>query len=414
MVFKISRLGKELKGTIRLTASKSESNRVLIIRALCRQHFEIVDLAAAEDTQTLLRILTDHSNGGLREKVINAGAAGTTMRFLTALFAATNGSCILTGSERMKQRPVGILVDALRKIGASIDHMEKEGYPPLKIEGKKLPGGVLGIDGSVSSQFISALLLIAPTLDKGLKLHLEGHVTSVPYIQMTLSVMERFGIKYSWDENVISIARQEYMRDEPYYIEADWSAASYYYSMAALAGEVDLNIMGLQKQSLQGDAVLAGLYASFGVKTEFIEGGIRLSKGRAVVKEFSYNFSNCPDIAQTVAVTVAALGIPAQLTGLHTLRIKETDRIAALQNELQKLGVRTEATGSSLIIYPKGQIHTPAASIQTYMDHRMAMSFAPLALLNEIRIGDPAVVVKSYPGFWDDLGSLGFTVESLE
>lgn len=408
MTCRISMPTKKLKGTICLTASKSEHNRVLIIRALCKHFFEIENPAAAKDTQTLQETLST------KEKEINVGPAGTTMRFLTALFAVTPGIHIITGSERMKQRPIGILVDALRELGASIEYLENEGYPPLKVEGKELAGEALAIDGSISSQYISALLLIAPSLHNGLKLHLKGELTSVPYIQMTLKVMERFGIKYSWTNNVISVPRQEYYCNAPYRVEADWSAASYYYSMSALADEVDLVLMGLEKNSLQGDAVIAEIYASFGVITEFIEGGIRLSKSGRQVKEFSHDFSSCPDIAQTVAVTAAALRIPAKLSGLHTLRIKETDRIAALQKELQKLGVQVEVADSSLTIIPADQSMVSDLIIATYEDHRMAMSFAPLALSAEVEIEDARVVEKSYPGFWNDLRALGFNVEMLE
>lgn len=413
MICRISRPDKKLKGTIHLTASKSESNRVLIIRALCRQPFPVENLATAKDTQILQEALAGSSSE------INVGPAGTTMRFLTALFAVTGGCRLITGSERMKQRPIGILVNALRKLGASISYTGKEGYPPLKIEGRDLTGGALEVDGNISSQYISALLLIAPMLHDGLELHLKGNVTSVPYIQMTLSVMERCGIKHSWVDNVISIPKQEYIRNEPYRIEADWSAASYYYSMAALADDVDLVIMGLEKHSIQGDSILADLYASFGVRTEFIEKGIRLSKGGDVVKTFTYDFTNCPDIAQTVAVTAAALGIPAHLGGLHTLKIKETDRIIALKNELKKLGADVTATEDSLAIAPHDPFQHSSVpigncTIMTYDDHRMSMSFAPLGLLSKIAIEDPKVVEKSYPGFWNDLRSLGFDIEMLK
>jgi 3-phosphoshikimate 1-carboxyvinyltransferase len=417
MVYRIRKPGKHLKGTIHLTASKSESNRVLIIRALCDRQFSIANLADAQDTRTLEQILTNAQlptpNSQL-PTTNDVGPAGTAMRFLAAYFSILPGERILTGSERMKQRPVGILVDALRSLGASVEYTEKKGYPPLRIEGKKLAGGSLEIDGSVSSQFISALLMIAPILEKGLELRLKGELASRPYINMTLKVMERFGISYSWKDGVISIApqRYEYNSEEAYRVEADWSAASYYYSMAALAQDADLTITGLEKQSLQGDSVVADLYTFFGVRTEFIENGIRLTKTKAPADQFVFDFSDCPDIAQTAAVTVAGLGISALLNGLHTLKIKETDRIAAVRNELENLGVRVEATDRSLLIIPGSKLRTTNSQLPTYNDHRMAMAFAPLALLlDEISIDDPGVVKKSYPGFWDDLRALGFEIE---
>lgn len=415
MIYHISKRDRTLKGTIHLTASKSESNRVLIIRALSKQLFEIHNLAGAQDTQTLLDILelrVKNRDSGQEKIEIDVGPAGTAMRFLTALFSITDGERILTGSDRMKQRPIGILVDALKKLGASIEYVEKEGFPPLLIKGRKLEGGAIEIDGSVSSQFISALLLIAPVLKNGIELYLKGAVSSKPYILMTLGVMERFGIKYTWNENMIRVEQQEYKwsREEPYNAEADWSAASYYYAMAALADEVDLVIKGFQKNSLQGDSVLAAMYETFGVRTECLETGVRLTKGEKQMNPFNYNFESCPDIAQTVAVTVAALGIPSLLEGLQSLKIKETDRIKALQNELTKLSVMVEATPASLFINAPSGISFPASVISTYDDHRMAMSFAALAMRGEIRIADPHVVSKSYPAFWNDLKQLGFVV----
>lgn len=412
MIYRVKKTSKDLKGTIHLTASKSESNRVLIIRALCDEPFEISNLADAQDTQTLRQILSDSKEG--RGDVFDAGAAGTAMRFLTAYFSITEGQRILTGSERMKQRPIGVLADALRNLGASIDHPENHGFPPLRIEGKKLKGGSIEVDGSISSQYISALLMIAPTLEKGLEIHLKGKVTSRPYINMTLRIMERFGIRYTWNKNVISISAQRYTPPaKDYIVEADWSAASYYYEMAAFAGEADLTIMGLSGNSLQGDAVVADIYKKFGIQTQYIDGGIRITKGWNPSRTLSYNFEDCPDLAQTVTVTLAGLKIPALLAGLQTLGIKETDRIKALEHEVAKIGARLETSDDRIIYNAFDPVTPPSTSISTYEDHRMAMAFAPLALIfGEVLIEDPLVVKKSYPAFWDDLVSLGFEVIS--
>lgn len=411
MVYRISKSSRDIKGTIHLTASKSESNRVLIIRSLCSTPFEITNLAEAQDTRTLQQILHDAAHA--KSSVFDAGAAGTAMRFLTAYFSINEGERILTGSERMKQRPIGILADALRGLGASIEYQEKQGFPPLLIEGRKLKGGAIEVDGSISSQYISALLMIAPTLENGLDVHLAGKITSRPYINMTLRIMERFGIRYTWSNNVISISPQQYVPPaKQYTIEADWSAASYYYEMAAFAEEADLTIMGLSHNSLQGDAVVAEIYKKFGVQTQYMDGGIRISKGWKPSRTLSYNFEDCPDLAQTVTVTLAGLKIPALLAGLHTLGIKETDRINALEQEVAKLGARLDTSDDRIIYNAFDPVVPPQAPIATYDDHRMAMAFAPLALLfGEVLIEDPQVVSKSYPAFWSDLSSLGFTIE---
>jgi 3-phosphoshikimate 1-carboxyvinyltransferase len=413
MKHRISHPTKKINGTIELTASKSESNRALIIQALCEDEFEISNLALAQDTKTLQEILY---TPGI--KTIDVGPAGTVMRFLTAYYATRPGSRVITGSDRMKQRPIGILVEALRQLGASISYTEKEGFPPVKVDGRILKGGEIEIDGNVSSQFISALLLISPALQNGLVIKFKGEVTSRPYINMTLKMLEEFRVYGVWHENSISVSKQNYHRkseeDYTYNIEGDWSSASYWYAIVALAEEADLTIKGLKNPSLQGDAIVADVYSFFGVKTEYIADGIRLTKIRVKDEHFGFDFSDCPDIAQTVAVTTAALQIPSFMNGLQTLRIKETDRILALKNELKKIGVEVEILNdNSMKIIPPSGLQQPD-SIQTYDDHRMAMSLASLAMkFDSITIEHPEVVKKSYPAFWDDLRMLGFVVEEI-
>jgi 3-phosphoshikimate 1-carboxyvinyltransferase len=410
--YRISKKDKTLKGTIHLTTSKSESNRVLIIQALCDAQFLIHNLAKAKDTETLNALLT--AAKGQEKALLDVGPAGTTMRFLAAFLAISEGLFELTGSKRMQERPIGILVDALKSLGADISYTKNEGFPPLRIHGKKVVGGDLSINGSVSSQYITALLLIAPCLPKGLKLRLEGEIASRPYIEMTLKIMQYFGVKSTWEGATITILPQVYVAKD-YTIEADWSAASYWFEMAAMAEETDLTLMGLHQTSLQGDAAIAEMMTSFGVETRFIEGGLVLTKkcGTLAKPDFSYDFSDCPDIAQTIAVTAAALHVDATLSGLASLKIKETDRIAALSAELTKIGkLAKEEVSNNLKVHTSGSHISQPKAIATYEDHRMAMAFAPLALvLNHIDIEEPQVVEKSYPGFWDDLRAMGFEIE---
>ena len=416
MKYTISHPTKKIIGTVSLTASKSESNRALIIQALSSEKFEIKNLAGAQDTVTLNNILNSQQPTTNNQQAIDVGAGGTTMRFLTAYFSTKIGTRILTGSERMKKRPIGILVKALRDLGAQIEYIEEEGFPPLKITGKALRGGEIEVDGSVSSQFISALLLIAPELQNGLVIKFNGEITSRPYINMTLKMMEEFRVYGQWHENFISVSKQNYHKksevDYAYKIEGDWSAASYWYAMAALSSEADLTIKGLNHPSLQGDSILADVFTFFGIKTEYISDGIRITKNRIKDEHFGFDFSDCPDLAQTVAVVVSALNIPALFNGLHTLKIKETDRIKALKTELKKLGTEVEILNdNSIKIIPTASIGTPA-SISTYEDHRMAMAFSALAMkLENITIENPEVVKKSYPNFWEDLKSLGFVIK---
>ena len=410
MTYQLKKSDSNIIGDITLDGSKSISNRVLLINALCKEDFNIDRLSTSKDTKTLEALLN------LTEGIYDAGAAGTTFRFMTAYLALQPGTQTLTGSERMKQRPVGVLVEALNELGADIQFLEKPGYPPLSIGAGKF-GSVdeLRIPANISSQFISALLMIAPVLPNGLTLHLEGAIVSRPYIQMTLSLMKRFGIDAQWVESTIKIEKQDY-KAKDFIVEADWSAASYYYALAAFSDDLNLHLGGLFANSLQGDSILAEMMTQFGIDTEYVADGLILTKGKtSSVDSFNWNFIKCPDIAQTLAVVCGGLGVDGSFTGLSTLKIKETDRVQALENELKKVGVNfleTEARqGVSCQINGKARIDLPEFS--TYEDHRMAMAFAPLAMFGTINIKEPMVVVKSYPNFYEDLKKLGFTVESV-
>ncbi|MEN7546836.1 3-phosphoshikimate 1-carboxyvinyltransferase [Rapidithrix thailandica] len=394
----------KIRAEIPLSSSKSESNRALIIQALAGSGIELDNLAEARDTQTMIRLLKSEDN------VLDVLDAGTTMRFLTAYCTATNRETILTGTPRMCDRPIKILVDALCELGAEISYQEKEGYPPLHIKGFQQSTDQVSVRGDVSSQYISALLMVAPTLPLGLTLTLTGTVSSRPYIEMTLQLMSHFGITYGWEENIITIPKQTYQANQ-YTIESDWSGASYWYSIAALAEEAEIKILRLKENSLQGDSALVELMRALGIQSEFDETGVTLKK-IAAAKEFEYDFSHCPDLAQTIAVVCAAKGIKARLTGLHSLRIKETDRIAALQQELRKFGVELEVIGDEEIRVPGNKAQVNGQMVATYDDHRMGMAFAPLALLGEVVIEDPAVVNKSYPSFWKHLELAGFVQNS--
>lgn len=404
------RIPPVLKGEVRLPLSKSECNRLLIIRAITGTDFALPEISDAEDTMSLSRILSQlrqHTDGD----TYDVGPAGTSMRFLSAYLASIPGVFQLTGTARMKQRPIGILVKALESIGADIEYTDKPGFPPLKIFGGPLQGGEIEVDGSVSSQFISALLMIAPTMHNGLVIRFKGAIVSRPYIDMTIRIMERFGVSPVWDGDTLSVSHQQYMIDDPatqFRVEADWSAASYWYSMAALADEADIFLKGLHEDSLQADAVCALLFPFLGVSTTFEEGGVRLKKNGYRPNAFAFDFEDCPDIVQTVAVTAAALKIPTLLCGLNTLRIKETDRIAAVKRELQRIGVRCDEPGRGMLDIRNfdGKIESPLR-ISTYDDHRMAMAFAPLAIkFPGMIIENPDVVKKSYPGFWEEVGKM--------
>jgi 3-phosphoshikimate 1-carboxyvinyltransferase len=400
-----------IKVSITLTGSKSISNRLLILNEVLGMNLEFGNLSTSEDTLLLQNALGQVKKGG--EQMIDIQHAGTDMRFLTALLATRAGTWTLTGSNRMKQRPIGELVNALRQLGAEIHYLEKENFPPLQIYGKELSGGTLKIDSSQSSQFVSALLLIAPALKNGMQLSLEGDPVSYPYIHMTLRLLNVFGIRYGQSGNTISVLPSSAQLPAlPVEVESDWSSASYWYSICALSPGSEIRLRSLPEQSLQADAVLPALFQPLGVITEFGHNhSVLLRQNNVSTSAFQYDFTHCPDIAPTLAATCFGLGIAAELRGLKTLKIKESDRILALKTELEKLGAMVQATDESLQISGTPTLNSGIMSIETYNDHRMAMSFAPLALvLGHMNILDPGVVTKSYPGFWEDLKSAGFNV----
>ncbi|MDR2474712.1 MAG: 3-phosphoshikimate 1-carboxyvinyltransferase [Bacteroidales bacterium] len=407
MRYLITRPQQSVHGRIHLPASKSISNRVLIISKLSYNPYPIENLSDSDDTQVLLKALQSN------DLLFDTGAAGTAMRFLTAYLSTIYGEWRLTGSNRMKQRPIKILVDALNKLGGKIEYLEKEGFPPLKIYGSTLSGGEITLDGGVSSQYISALLMIAPVMENGLTLHLTGTVISRPYIKLTLRILEEFGILSEWNENTIRIRPQEYV-PQRYQIEADWSAASYWYQIMSLSDNAEIELLHLFPQSFQGDAAVIHIFKKLGVKTILLHNGIRLQPAKVECEKFEYDFSDQPDLAQTLTVTCALKGIPFQIGGLQSLRIKETDRIAALKSELKKLGYMLEQPQDNVLAW-NGIRCEPEKNpvIDTYEDHRMAMSFAPVALkCGSIIIEHPEVVSKSYPAFWNDLSEAGFNIDS--
>lgn len=400
---------------IQLTGSKSECNRALIIKSLSKNLVKVENLSNAADTVTLNAILadldtldTDHNLA----KTVDVGPAGTAMRFLSAYLSAKNGNFLLTGTERMKQRPIGILAEALKEIGANISYAEKDGFPPLAIKGPlEQTSAQIKIKGDVSSQYLSALLMVAPTLPKGLILEIEGELTSKPYVEMTLAMLAECGISHEWNGNLIAIAPQDF-KPSTLIVEPDWSAASYWYSIVALAENAKISLPHLRDKSLQGDSQIKSIMEIFGVSTTKTPNGISFEKNQAIKDaDKVLDLKTCPDLAQTIVVIAAALGLNMAFTGLETLKIKETDRVAALQNELAKIGVKliednlVYTLDCSSLNFPK------KVSIATYEDHRMAMAFAPLALLiEELEIEECNVVEKSYPYFWEDLKKAGFDV----
>ena len=394
---------KKINSKIKLGGSKSISNRLLILNALFDNKIALKNISDAEDTDLLTKALTQTD-----ENIVDIHHAGTAMRFLTSYLSLQNKDKILTGSERMKQRPIGILVEALKSMGISIEYLENEGFPPLKINASIFKTNKVQIKADTSSQFITSLLLIGSKLPNGLELELIGKITSLPYLEMTLTILNDLGIDAKRIENNIFIQPKIDFQEQNFTIESDWSSASYHYSIAAIVDECELEIAYLFEKSLQGDRRIAEIYQNFGVKTEFKGEKIILTK----IKDFKFpekielNLNDCPDIAQTIAVTSSALKIPTLLTGLETLKIKETDRILALHNELKKCGTETIPTNNTLELISFGEINE-IPSIKTYNDHRMAMAFAPLALLFPIDIQDEMVVEKSYPRFWDDMKHLG-------
>lgn len=407
----------KLRGTVVLPSSKSISNRALVINALAGNERLPENVSDCDDTKVMLNWLATTPD------IIDIGPAGTAMRFSSALLSVMEGTHVITGSERMKNRPIAILVDALRKLGAEVEYVEKEGYPPLKITGNtELEGGELSLPGNVSSQYISALLMIGASLKKGLTLVLTDNIVSRPYIDLTLRLINEFGSDARWvNDNTIRVEAQKYVvRD--YFVESDWSGASYWYEMVALSKDAEVVLPGLFKKSYQGDSKVAEIFEQLGVKTEYLGSadndmdreGVRLIKTDQVVEQLNYDFVNQPDLAQTFVVTCCMMGIPFHFKGLQSLKIKETDRIEALKTELLKLGYVLQDKNDSELIWNGEKVEPQAdVAIDTYEDHRMAMAFAPCAItLGSIKINNPQVVSKSYPDYWHDLEKLGFDYEN--
>lgn len=394
---------------IALPTSKSISNRALVINALCDGNISVENLSECDDTRVMQQAFAGS------DSTVDIHGAGTAMRFLTAYYAQKEGTRVtLTGSERMKQRPIKLLVEALRSLGADISYTSREGFPPLDICGHELKGGTLTLPGNVSSQYISALLMIAPCMRNGLTLTLTGDIVSVPYIEMTLDMMAHYGIEARRTGHTIHVPHGSY-RPARFHVEPDWSAASYWYEIAALAPAGTIFLPRLTRESLQGDARIAALFEPLGVKTLFSSDGAKLIKSDIHTTSYSCNLSEQPDLAQTLVVTCCLLGIPFHFTGLQTLRIKETDRIAALCNELIKLGYKLLSSDNTLAWNGETVTTTEHPIIDTYDDHRMAMAFAPAAFrFPGIEIADTTVVDKSYPRYWDDLGLAGFSLRSTK
>lgn len=404
---------KYVKGKVILPSSKSLSNRVLVINALSGNRGMLPEnVSDCDDTRVMIKWL------GGNDETVDVGAAGTAMRFSTALLAVSEGYRVITGSERMKQRPIALLVDALRGLGAEIEYVGNEGYPPLRIKGNPtMKGGCVSLSGGVSSQYISALLMIAPMMEEGLTLTLTGDVVSRPYIDMTIGLMRDFGAKVMWmDDNVVRVEPRVYSKRD-FFVESDWSACSYWYEMVAL-GDGDVLLPGLFKDSFQGDSRVAELFSMLGVATEYVEGEgmgacVHIYRTGDVCGRLDLDLVEQPDLAQTLVVCCCMMGVPFRFTGLQSLKIKETDRINALRTEMRKLGYVVGEENDSVLYWNGERCEADTEPvIDTYDDHRMAMAFAPCALkLGEISINDPHVVSKSYPGYWEDLRSVGFVCE---
>jgi 3-phosphoshikimate 1-carboxyvinyltransferase len=403
--------GSIVQQAIDLPASKSLCNRALILKGLTEGAEELRHLSDCDDTSVMLRAFA-HPDAPL----VDIGAAGTSMRFLTAYLATQPGRVVtLTGSERMRRRPIGVLVDALRQLGAHIEYAEQEGFPPLRIDGRRLAGGEIEIDGSISSQYISALLMIAPTLERGLTLHFTGAVTSAPYIRMTLGMMAERGVAAQWEGNTITVRPQRYAA-HAYSVESDWSASSYWYEMVALSDLRQVHLAGLRAESLQGDARIAEYFEELGVESRFEGDGVTLRHTDTRPHSVHWDLSGQPDLAQTLIATCCGQGIAFDISGLHTLRIKETDRIAALQTELRRLGYALQVDGDERMTWSGQRCAADACpAIQTYEDHRMAMALAPLCAVlpgRTLEVENPGVVSKSYPAFWEHLSAAGFHIET--
>ena len=395
--------------TIQLPSSKSISNRALIINALGNGTHHPENLSDCDDTRVMIRALNDD------KETIDIMAAGTAMRFLTAYLSVTPGTRIITGTERMQQRPIQVLVNALRELGADIEYVANDGFPPLRITGRELRKDTISLPGNVSSQYISALLMIAPVLTNGLTIRLTGDIISRPYINLTLQLMNDFGVRAEWtDDHRLKVEPQAY-HSTPFYVESDWSAASYWYQLVALSKEAEVTLPGLFKDSYQGDSQVAGIFRSLGVETIYKDKTVILKKNGKSVERLDYDFINQPDLAQTFVVTCALLNIPFRFSGLQSLKIKETDRMAALITEMRKLGYILHETDGSVLSWEGERCTTEEhPAIDTYEDHRMAMAFAPTCLaLPEILINNPQVVSKSYPRYWEDLRQAGFIIKEV-
>jgi len=405
MNIKIDHLSLRCEGSLRITGSKSETNRLLLLQALFKG-FKLENISNSDDSKVMQEALESTS------EVVDVHHAGTAMRFLTAYFSHLEGhEVVLTGSTRMQERPIKILVDALRSIGAYIVYEKEEGFPPIRIKGKKLLGGTISLASDISSQYISALLLLGPVLEKGLKLNLVGKITSIPYIKMTLALLNNIGITTSFKDQLIRVGSVNKIKKINQVVESDWSSASYFFSIVALAKKAKISLTSFKKASLQGDVVLLDIYEQLGVSARFEEDILHLKKeSKPLPDSIQLDLSKAPDIAQTIAVSCYGLGVGCDIVGLHTLKIKETDRLKALYIELTKLGAKIKVTNESLHLSP----HTnfiKNCSISTYNDHRMAMAFAPLALKIPLKIEESSVVSKSYPDFWNDLRKLDFEIK---
>ena len=396
---------KKCNGKLSITGSKSETNRLLLLQGLI-SGFEIKNKSNSEDSRLMEAALSS------KAKVIDINHAGTAMRFLTAYFSQVDGrEVLLTGSKRMQERPIKILVDALNFMGAKITYENKNGYPPLHIKGKNLKGGSVCLPADISSQFISALIMIGPFIEKGIELKLTGKITSKSYINMTLLLLERFGVETIFDGQIITVKHKHNPIKIDQIVESDWSSASYIFSIVALSEESEISLKTFKSKSLQGDSIIRDIYKKLGVTSDFKAKNLILKKENIKLpKKIFYDLSNSPDIAQTIAVTCYGLGVECELVGLHTLKIKETDRLLALQTELRKLGANISITENSLFLYSNSSFINNC-SIATYNDHRMAMAFAPLSIISPLSIQDPSVVSKSYPDFWNDLIQLGFNIK---
>ncbi len=405
MKLKLSHISNIKDNTLQITGSKSETNRLLILQSLYPE-IEIENISNSDDSQLMQAALCS------TDEVIDIHHAGTAMRFLTAYFATRDGrQTILTGSKRMQERPIRILVESLRQLGCKITYEKEEGYPPIKIAGQNPLTNSVSLAANVSSQYISALMLIAASLSNGLEINLEGKVTSIPYIKMTLSLLKDVGIEGRFQNNVIRIKPAKVVSPKVVVVESDWSSASYFYSIVALSQNGRVTLGSYKKNSYQGDSALIDIYKKLGVETNFDQNKVTLTKTSLSLdyEVLELDLANSPDIAQTIAVTCFGLGKACYLTGLHTLKIKETDRLEALKTEIEKLGGKVTITDDSLRLAPATAIN-PDISIATYHDHRMAMAFAPLALRTSLFIDDADVVSKSYPDFWNDLKKLDFKV----